>query len=515
MKINFEIDNQLQNNLDYAHSRLYFVMYTFSLNENEKQTKIEWIRPLTPFFELASGFMIITKRVALVAENFFKGICNIVFRQKIGTGLQQILWSVPSNIFMLIPSSIKAAWVATSSLGFLFGAELRRYSFQEWLNLDHKKKSEIQEAQAKQKQAAADKKAKEDADKRAAELAVQEEQNRIAKENTERQNKENFETALAATQGEGANSPENWMNLRSFYKLGKGVSQSEDKYLECVKNAADLNHAEACWIYGEVTASKSNQITEEALKYFRMAKEAGHKVAAVRVAEHELVQLEDKLSEEAFERYLILAEDGNLGAQWMLGVMCLKGWGVEKNYEQAYDWFTKLGRNLPIEGESQFEDVKGIINWGRNAQPALCGKAKFTDKESFHPYQFKRCNRISYFVLDISRDDKYEKFYDFENVRLFIQPFGCALRAQRKPRPQLETAQQKADREARENAQAEKQREEQQTKIKAECQEKIVKLDQQNQQMQQQHREALRSIETQETILHFLTTGASAVARRR
>ncbi len=42
-----------------------------------------------------------------------------------------------------------------------------------------------------------------------------------------------------------------------------------------------------------------------------------------------------------FQRFLIAADQGNADAQYNLGVLYYKGYGVEQNYEEAMKWYLK------------------------------------------------------------------------------------------------------------------------------------------------------------------------------
>ena len=105
---------------------------------------------------------------------------------------------------------------------------------------------------------------------------------------------------------------------------------------------------------------------------------AGLHIAHANVFESAVSAYENEEYAEAIESFREAAEDGNADAQFNLGLMYLKGEGVDEDYAQALEWFTKSAEQGNVRAETNlarmYAQGKGVapdygtaVSWFRKA----------------------------------------------------------------------------------------------------------------------------------------------------
>ncbi len=106
MKFRFDSTTQLKFEINTYHGKMYAFMHRHSRAPGQPQ-KYEWIRLGAPFIGIASGFLTVATRVALVGESIIKGIGNIIgyclgIRDaKLGKGLSFLVVGTIGNTILL------------------------------------------------------------------------------------------------------------------------------------------------------------------------------------------------------------------------------------------------------------------------------------------------------------------------------------------------------------------------------------------------------------------------------
>ncbi|MGE4490542.1 MAG: trypsin-like peptidase domain-containing protein [Kiritimatiellales bacterium] len=149
------------------------------------------------------------------------------------------------------------------------------------------------------------------------------------------------------------------------YDEGLGVSADNEEAIKWYRLAAEQGHKDAQYTLGVYydAGTGVSQNAEEAAKWYRLAAEQGHSVAqfnlGVCYAEGQGV---DKDYEEAVKWYRLSAEQGDFQAQVNLGGCCYYGKGVLENYVEAYAWFVIASMNGDAKGVSGKDILKNKLN---------------------------------------------------------------------------------------------------------------------------------------------------------
>ncbi|MDR2709289.1 MAG: sel1 repeat family protein [Elusimicrobiota bacterium] len=120
-----------------------------------------------------------------------------------------------------------------------------------------------------------------------------------------------------------------------------------EEAFEWYQKAADLGYAEAQYYLGEMYMSGQGvrQNSKLAIKWYQKAADQKYFEAQFALADFYYNNQEFK---KAFEIYKRLAEEGNAGAQKILGDMYYSGIGVKQNFSSAFMWYEKASlQSLP------------------------------------------------------------------------------------------------------------------------------------------------------------------------
>jgi hypothetical protein len=221
---------------------------------------------------------------------------------------------------------------------------------------------------------------------------------------------ENFEQA--ASQGDVYSQ----FRLGQLYYEGKGVEKNDEKAAQWLLKAAQQDHSEAQYILATMYEKGAGveQNDKEAFKWFSKAACQGHERAFVMLdsgkwsaympvrvevneplpcqSRKEDVRPDEALPEETEtpqapqgqvepdleQKYLLKAEQGDVDAQYNLGIMYYHGEGVSKDLEKALHWFHVAAEqddadaqyNLGLmygKGEAVKKDHRQSVQWFQKA----------------------------------------------------------------------------------------------------------------------------------------------------
>lgn len=148
--------------------------------------------------------------------------------------------------------------------------------------------------------------------------------------------------------------------LATLYYEGKGISRDDEEAATWYFKAAQQEHVEAQFALG-VMYEKGEGVErndDKAYKWLSLAARQGHARARVILESEKWVgYLESiqggtpkqdgpeakiqEVSPEQIQEYVRKAEQGDVDAQYNLGIIYYHGEGVPRNYEEALSWFYK------------------------------------------------------------------------------------------------------------------------------------------------------------------------------
>ena len=149
--------------------------------------------------------------------------------------------------------------------------------------------------------------------------------------------------------------------LANMYFEGKGVAQNDAQAAKWFLEAARHDHVEAQFIIGTMFEKGDgvSQSDAKAYTWFVKAANQGHNRSKIMLesdkwrlfvaSRDEDVQKENSQKEppaqeitpEQVEEYTLKASQGDVDAQYNLGIMYFHGEGIQKNLEEALYWFLK------------------------------------------------------------------------------------------------------------------------------------------------------------------------------
>lgn len=181
------------------------------------------------------------------------------------------------------------------------------------------------------------------------------------------------------------------------YKDGQGVPRDMDEAIQWFRKAAGHGHVEAQYTLATIleTADSKSLDIAEAHAWLNKAALQGHQAAQTLLASekwkkavpqvpvdppdsHPAHTAQELTGNETLETLIQQAEDGDVNAQYNLGIMFYNGEGVEKDYANAMHWFVMAANqgdaeaqfNLGImigRGEGVTKDPKVSRQWFEKA----------------------------------------------------------------------------------------------------------------------------------------------------
>ncbi|WP_158076803.1 tetratricopeptide repeat protein [Wohlfahrtiimonas populi] len=129
---------------------------------------------------------------------------------------------------------------------------------------------------------------------------------------------------------------------------------------------------------------------EEALKWLNQSVEAGNSNAVAKIGQIYFEDAEMKDYDQALAIFNEAAQQGNLVAEFYLGLMYTEGLGVGQNYPAALSWFKKASHPMHDAGMTGTHDlsIQAMINIGRIYSEGLLGEK---DPKAAEPWLEKAC----------------------------------------------------------------------------------------------------------------------------
>lgn len=142
--------------------------------------------------------------------------------------------------------------------------------------------------------------------------------------------------------------------LAIMYEYGYGTDKDTNKAVELYRKSASKGYPIAQFNIGRIfmTSTEVPHDYKEAMMWFQKAASNGLQVGNVAIGEmYETGLGVDKDVPKAVEFYKKAADGGLVYAQNRLGLLYLVGGsGITKNYEEAFNWFTKSANQDDAEG---------------------------------------------------------------------------------------------------------------------------------------------------------------------
>ncbi|MGC9324019.1 MAG: tetratricopeptide repeat protein [Desulfomonilia bacterium] len=210
------------------------------------------------------------------------------------------------------------------------------------------------------------------------------------------QNPDAFEHIRTAAQSGDVYSQ---FKLAGMYYEGSGVPRDDAEAAQWYLKAAQQGHAEAQFIMG-ILYEKGDGVSRsdtEAYHWFSQAASQGHPRAEVmleadkwnackkdeedeteRREEQKPQPSHDSPSSDMLDTYLARAHQGDVDAQYNLGIMFYHGEGISRNYEEALKWFLLAAEQSDADaqynlgfmygrGEGVPKDYKKSVYWFKRA----------------------------------------------------------------------------------------------------------------------------------------------------
>ncbi|MGL4674900.1 MAG: tetratricopeptide repeat protein, partial [Wohlfahrtiimonas sp.] len=129
---------------------------------------------------------------------------------------------------------------------------------------------------------------------------------------------------------------------------------------------------------------------EAALNWLNQAVEAGNSNAVAKIGQIYFEDAEMKDYDRALAIFNEAAKQGNLVAEFYLGLMYMEGLGVEQNYPTALSWFKKASHPMHDAGMTGTHDlsIQAMINIGKMYSEGLLGEK---DPKAAEPWLEKAC----------------------------------------------------------------------------------------------------------------------------
>ena len=159
--------------------------------------------------------------------------------------------------------------------------------------------------------------------------------------------------------------------MGKMYDKGQGMPKSEEDAVKWYRLAGIQGHVEAQYRLGEIYEDSSRLWDEqEAYAWWNLASAQGHKLATKRrdklsqemdsedVTEAQRRSLRlSKSTEENIKQKHLVAEGGEVSAQYEMGKMYDKGQGVPKSEEDAVKWYRLAGIRGHVEAQYRLGEI--------------------------------------------------------------------------------------------------------------------------------------------------------------
>lgn len=199
--------------------------------------------------------------------------------------------------------------------------------------------------------------------------------------------------------------------LAAMYYEGKGLQRNNEEAAKWYRKAAEQDHVEAQFLLG-IMYERGDGVQRNddlAYKWISLAAQQGHPRARTLLESDKwLLYLDAKTPDkegpgepgpqmpevprEQVDEYLRKAGEGDVDAQYNLGIIYYHGEGVEKDFEQALSWFQKAAEQGDVDaqynlgfmygrGEGVKKDHGQSVQWfTRAAEQGHKGAREILDK---------------------------------------------------------------------------------------------------------------------------------------
>ena len=172
--------------------------------------------------------------------------------------------------------------------------------------------------------------------------------------------------------------PSDYLKLAWLYENGTGVSQNDSEALEWYRKAAEKGNADAQIELGkryfEGRGVSANE--DEAVKWYTKAAENGNTDAQLVLGDRYFVEQKYSTAAEWY-RKAADKDNGNVRAQYQLGLMYSQGQGVERNYAEAADWYRKAADQRDAESQRR---LAGMFEAGNGVEQSYAEAEKWYQK---------------------------------------------------------------------------------------------------------------------------------------
>ena len=172
--------------------------------------------------------------------------------------------------------------------------------------------------------------------------------------------------------------PSDYLKLAWLYENGTGVSQNDSEALEWYRKAAEKGNADAQIELGkryfEGRGVSTNE--DEAVKWYTKAAENGNTDAQLVLGDRYFVEQKYSTAAEWY-RKAADKDNGNVRAQYQLGLMYSQGQGVERNYAEAADWYRKAADQRDAESQRR---LAGMFEAGNGVEQSYAEAEKWYQK---------------------------------------------------------------------------------------------------------------------------------------
>ena len=172
--------------------------------------------------------------------------------------------------------------------------------------------------------------------------------------------------------------PSDYLKLAKLYENGTGVSQNDSEALEWYRKAAENGNADAQIELGkryfEGRGVSANE--DEAVKWYTKAAENGNTDAQLVLGDRYFVEQKYSTAAEWY-RKAADKDNGNVRAQYQLGLMYSQGQGVERNYAEAADWYRKAADQRDAESQRR---LAGMFEAGNGVEQSYAEAEKWYQK---------------------------------------------------------------------------------------------------------------------------------------
>ena len=169
--------------------------------------------------------------------------------------------------------------------------------------------------------------------------------------------------------------PSDYLKLAWLYENGTGVSQNDSEALEWYRKAAEKGNADAQIELGkryfEGRGVSANE--DEAVKWYTKAAENGNTDAQLVLGDRYFVEQKYSTAAEWY-RKAADKDNGNVRAQYQLGLMYSQGQGVERNYAEAADWYRKAADQRDAESQRR---LAGMFEAGNGVEQSYAEAEKW------------------------------------------------------------------------------------------------------------------------------------------